>query len=457
MDKFDFKNYEEFIEKYEFVSGTLKNMESDVIDVEAGIETITQLQESLNTAMNNIVPLTTKINMDLELETLSSEMKIFEDYYIKKACKIEIYAAYLQECVDAINDPNRGSKYVSELWKQIDALLRTNKIDSLVDKIMGNATKFGAFWMLDSFINYFAHTNNSLVGFMISHITDQKYDNGDFVVGDLVGNALKAYHMDSLTQLSVGGGVAVSFFVMLKDLITDEGDLTVTDFKRAGLNGIKHGAEYAAWTYIAGAIGGPTGVGLAVGTTIILDKLLTPACDYIMHENIIHEFNRNGLSYEIPQNGKGKLTYDVIYERLYGEKISDGLTSADRKRKKSMYSDWQTYYPDAKQMYTGDNINAFNYYLNEVQNASSKDEINSMMYSWGLYRDEECEDLNEGVARTFCGGLYKQLYDDGFRFDEYYDYMKGDLSLKPSSFQTNDNSISESEPKFSGGGGGHNF
>ena len=409
-------SWKTFVANNESIEKALDICCSNIADMIANINTIDVSVPEVNGALGKLktVPspyITSAKGMKTDINTIS-------DYMKEKALIIVVGSCYAEEAIKAYNNGTDIDSEVSNLFLQV---IKKSIIDT------------GLYWVVSEFL---AQKGLGASSFILGYGTDATEDGGNFVVGDaakkLFGSMIEeAYSLTpkQMVWVNVGVGTAIVIaFTFTKDLLTDKGDITLDDLKRAGLDAAFAGLSYAEWSWVYGALvlAGTPGV-LAVSAAAILaiptTMLFDAWKDRINHDNIIHTFTRDGREtpYEIPANGTGEDgTFDVLIDVMgNGNKeyhIGDRLCS-EHEYKDKMYTNIEDFLYEDTGKKNGE-VGGF-YGIDIMQNALDAmvecDTFEEGLDAYYEYYQDHCEFVDHTLANTLVS-------EYGFNFEEYYNY-----------------------------------
>ena len=229
---------------------------------------------------------------------------------------------------------------------------KTNFMNSLLQ----GATDYNLFWLAQGFVNSFERLSAFKgLAFLLAYGTDQKYEDGDYVVGDLTRKIADKLEIKNDPEAimpwinTTTGTVLVAVYEGLKYAVEDKGDWKDEDWIRLSKEIISGASSYATWQalYDGGALMILNAAGLSVAAapeivvvgiaavgSMAVSKAVDTLGDYITGDNVIDKFTvykrENGTHYyadkpenqndqkieiAVPRNGSGKDgTYDVLID-----------------------------------------------------------------------------------------------------------------------------------------------
>ena len=415
LEKIDLKSWQSLVDNNEEILVLLDSVASNAGDIIANSSSLVVMTEAMNTALRDL----RKVSMESldEPNALVACSNKIQEFFEESAVVIVASCKYAEQAVKGIiEDQDDG---ITEFFKMI----------------LKGADDNSLYWIVYEFSKQ--HGFKAL-GFVMAYGNDAKNDGGDFIFGDgakaLFGEELikGAENFDKnkiiVWKNAAVGTIAVVSFTLVKDLINHEGDWTQDDAFRIGLDIFAAGLGYMEWTAIAGLFeaAGLAIPGVAVaaivgmGTAMLFDSFI----DVMTGDNIIHSFEYNGVPYEVPKNGTGGETFDVLLDRYRKSKreynIGDRKVS-EHEFKDRMYEDLENFYKE----YSGKEM--------------EKDKIDSPFYGMDYFEEAldelaKADSYEKGLDAFYEHLGNKSIYADiilgvlipefDFDLEEYYYYKK---------------------------------
>ena len=348
---------------------------------------------------------------------------------------------------------------------------KTNFLNSLLQ----GASDSNLFWLAQGFVNDLDERFTALKGltFLLAYGTDQKYEDGDYLVGDSVREIANALGIRKVVNKGIAwrnlmaGTLFVAGYEGIKSYVGDKGDRKTEDWIRLAKEAISGAASYMTWQALcdggalmilsaAGLSAAATPevviVGIAAVGSMAVSKTVDTLGDNITGDNVIDKFTvykrENGTYYyadkpenpndkkieiAVPRNGSGKDgTYDVLIDNYGTNKHYEikGEPCTEQYYKRKLYNNWEDVCEDVKKNTSQQDIDAFNQYLDEIKNAKTKEEREKIVESF------EYKVINSGHRRVNYLGItereeddpivdiYERLNQKGFDIEEYINYIE---------------------------------
>lgn len=348
---------------------------------------------------------------------------------------------------------------------------KTNFLNSLLQ----GASDSNLFWLAQGFVNGLDERFSGLKGlaFLLAYGTDQKYEDGDYLVGDSVreiANALgirKVVNQGIAWRNILAGTLFVAGYEGIMSYVGDKGDRKAEDWIRLTKEVISGATSYMTWQALCdgGAlmILGTAGlsvatapevvvVGIAAVGSMAVSKTVDTLGDNITGDNVIDKFTvykrENGTYYyadkpenpndkkieiAVPRNGSGKDgTYDVLIDNYGTNKHYEikGEPCTEQYYKRKLYNNWEDVCENVYKSTTKQEREQFNQYLDEIKNAKTNEERKKLVESF------EDKVRNSGDRRVNYLGIterekadpivdiYKRLNQKGFDIEEYIYYIE---------------------------------
>ena len=410
IDNIDIDSWKKFVANNESIEKSLDVCCSNIADMIANVTTVNATVSEVNAALGKLK--TVPPPSVPSAEELQSEINEIDNYMKEKAILIVAGCSYAEAAIEAYSKGTDVDQETKDLFA----------------KIMSGVFDTGLYWIISSVLE---NRGFKAASFILGYGTDAAHDGGDFVVGDAAAKLFKIHAAkidikpgDLIWKNAAVGAAVVWFFTLAKDRITDKGEWTDDDIKRAGLDALFSGLSYAEWSIIVGLLSPPGAVAVSAVAVAAIFAIPTAAIfktikDRATHDNIIHTFERDGNPYEIPDNGSGKDgTFDVWID-IFGSNgkeyhIGNRLCS-EHEYKDKMYGDLENFiYEDTGKKFG--EMNEFGY---------------GKIFQKALDIMSECDTYEEGID-AFYAYYSENSYGDnmdlilvneyGFNFEEYYNY-----------------------------------
>ena len=335
---------------------------------------------------------------------------------------------------------------------------KTNFLNSLLQ----GTTDYNMFWLAQGFVNSFERFSAFKgLAFLLAYGTDQKYEDGDYVVGDSTRKIAEELGIKNDPKAvmpwinTATGTILVAVYEGLKYAVEDKGNWSDEDWIRLTKEIISGATSYATWQalcdggalMILGAAGLSVAatpeivvVGIAAVGSMAVSKAVDTLGDYITGDNIIDNFTayqrKNGTYYyadkpenpndqkieiAVPRNGSGKDgTYDVYIDNYKTNRHYEvkGEPCTEEYYKKKLYKDWEDVCEDVKKNTSQQDRDAFNQYLDKIKNAKTKEEREKIVESFdNLENAAEIDPDNSFTDAKI--EVYKKLKLKGFDLNEY--------------------------------------
>jgi len=401
-------NNEEIQSKLEMCCSNVADLIANCTSVEATITSINSALAGLKTVKAREIPPATE---------LVSSVNTLSEFLKDKSLKIVAGISYAELAVEAFNNGTTVDEDAKNLFT----------------KIITGAADLNIYWMLNEVL---ASKGFKGMGFILAYGTDQQFEGGDFVVGDGF-NKLFDTTMDKISTQdwinnptvwvnAVVGAAVVAFYTGVRDRLTDKGDWTNEDIIRQKLDMASSALSYAEWTVIYAAMGcglpGAVVAGLvAIPTAWVLDKVV----NRITGDDIIDEFELDGVKYKVPRNGNGKNgTFDVyldnyddslkeyrIGNQLYSESEYKRILYESKDYEKLFEKD-QGRILEEEYAYSSGEVDEYRKILEETAKISDPDEAY-------LYYVERMDNAELPCVKDL---EYELIVQYGFDIEEFIDY-----------------------------------
>ena len=411
LNVIDIDDWRSFVDNNEEIEEALNVCCSNVADMIANATAVASSILAVNSAFLELESVS--VETIPEADDLVTKVNEINDYIKDKALIIVAGINYAELAVKAFNS----------------GIAIDDETSQLLSKILQRVADSNVYWLVSKLLS---KTPFKGIGFCLAYGTDAIQEGGTFVVGDAAVELFQAgmqnfFKIDTppLWANAAVGSVVVALFTAGCDYFGDKGEMTQLDWERLGLDAAFAGLSYAEWVAIAGSIGGPAGVVVAGLVAIPTSMLFNAIKDAVTGDNIIHTFEIDGVTYEVPANGNGEDgTFDVLVER-YGSVnkdyyMGDRLCSASE-YKETLYKDL----PDFIYKNTGERVGDFGEYysadtlmaaLDELAKADTFEEGMDAYYAY-------LADQIDGVDADIIGT--NLMVEFGFNFEEYYNYNHG--------------------------------
>lgn len=413
INTIDIENWQRFLDNNEEIESALNTCCSNIADMIANCTSVDSMVPGVNAALGSLKKVSAPtLNAATDLVNKINEMN---DYMKQKAIIILAGISYAELAVEAFNKGETVDSEAVALFKQI--------IQGVADS--------NIYWMLYEGLK---STRFGGLAFCLVYGTDLVQEGGNFVVGDSAlalfqKGMSKFYKIDKLpvwVNATVGAAVVAGFTAAV-DYFSDKGEMTQLDWERLGLDSLFAGLSYGEWVLLASSLGGGLPGVIVAGLVAIPTSMLFDAItDAIIGDNIIHTFERNGKTYEVPANGNGEDgTFDVIIDKYcsgMGEYYIGGKLCSEREYKERMYYDLEQFlFDDTGEKY-GEISSTF--FAGEVlqkalDELAKADSFEAGMDAFYAYLDSDMLGVDADIMSNVLVAQY------GFRFEEYYTYNHG--------------------------------
>ena len=425
----------------------------------------------LNDVLTNSQYISNQIKPVLhQLNSLNkNKVTIIDDDYSDKLAKTNtLVEVYQKEVVKIIAGLAFATASIT------DFAMSDEEKANFMNSLLQGASDYNLFWLAQGFVNSFERFSAFKgLAFLLAYGTDQEYEDGDYVAGDLTRKITDELGIKNNPEAIIPwmntttGTALVAVYEGLKYKVTDKGDWREEDWIRWAKEVISGATGYATWQALCdgGALMILSAAGLSVASapevvivgiaavgSMAVSKAVDTLGDYITGDNIIDKFTayqrENGTYYyadkpenpndqkikiAVPRNGSGKDgSYDVLIDNYGTNKHYEikGEPCTEQYYKKELYNNWEDVCEDVKKNTSQQDRDAFNQYLDKIKNAKTKEEREKIVESFeGKVRNSGHRRVNYlGITEMEKDDpivdIYKRLNQKGFDIEEYINYIE---------------------------------
>ena len=405
LETINVESWQKLVENHEEIINALDNCCSNVADMIANSTSLKTMTEMMN-------------DQFLTLETVSVSSLYAPDKLVASCKKIH----------DCLKDKSlvviTSCQYAEQAVKNIAV---SSDVTKFFQDVLNGLDDYSFYWIVYEFSK---HHGFKALGFVMAYGNDVGEDGGNFVVGDAVKGLFdgipKIFDVPKYESWvsTAMGTAAVVLFTFAKDIFqnyTDDKKIDADEAKRIIGDVFESGVGFFEWTAIMGAFEAAgvalPGVAVAALASMYTSTYFDIIIDAVTGDYIVHSFEYNNITYEVPANGTGGFTFADMIKSYKKNKdtyhIGDREVS-EHEYKEKMYSDTKEFLKEDTGVEVGDSFDIILEALDVLAEADSYDKGLEAFYT---FMDEHLGEIN--YSQFQIGNLVDWY---GFDMEEYYYY-----------------------------------